>query len=138
MAEKPVPSENDPQNDEQTPLDGWHEPPVEEGSSRPVPVESWYAPENAVPAETTPPDTAEPGSEELPGTTPEQAGAWYTPIDAGLEALLSSAADTIAEVHEPEQPPARALQNLLIVLQLEAQLVFRLLLGKGEEELLHL
>ncbi len=109
MAEKPVPSENDPQDNEQTPLDGWHEPPVEDGSSRPVPVESWYTPENAVPADVEPSaDTAEPGLEELPGTTPEQAGAWYTPIDAQLDALLSGAADTIAEEHQPEQPAARA------------------------------
>ena len=82
---------------------GWHEPPVEEGSSRPVDAESWYTPENAVSGETaSPPATPESG--ELPGTTPEQAGAWHTPIDARLDALLSGAADTIAEVHESLQP----------------------------------
>jgi membrane peptidoglycan carboxypeptidase len=97
-------------------ITGWHEPPVEEGSSRPVIVEDWFTPEGAT-AEplSTPPETVseepQPSAahpEELPGATPAQSGAWYTPLDAQLDALLSGAADTIAEVHEPKSASPRA------------------------------
>jgi membrane peptidoglycan carboxypeptidase len=97
-------------------ITGWHEPPVEEGSSRPVVVEGWFNPEGTpgeqppTPAETAP-EEVQPVTErpaELPGATPAQSGAWYTPLDAQLDALLSSAADSIAEVHEPKPSrPAR-------------------------------
>jgi hypothetical protein len=91
-------------------ITGWHEPPVEEGSSRPVIVEEWFTPEGttdeqpATPSETAPQEAQPPATrrEELPGATPAQTGAWYTPLDAQLDALLSGAADTIAEVHEPK------------------------------------
>jgi membrane peptidoglycan carboxypeptidase len=125
---KPVPSENDPQNKQPSPQpqppegsEGWHEPPVDEGSSRPVPVESWYKPENAVPEETAPPAApSESAPEELPGATPEQAGAWYTPIDAQLDALLSGAANTIAEVYKPE-PAAPVAEDTQALAGTQAQ-----------------
>ncbi len=104
--------------DEQQPgeIAGWHEPPVEEGSSRPVPVESWYTPENAVFADAeTAADAGIPSAAAAPGPgSPSRAeseleGAWHTPLDAQLDALLSGAADTIIEVHETEPPKPRVV-----------------------------
>lgn len=79
---------------------GWHEPPVEEGSSRPVIVDAWYRPENAVPEEaaTVEGDGDQTQKAELPQTSTE-ASSWYTP----LEALLAGAADTVIEPY-PETP----------------------------------
>lgn len=88
---------------------GWHEPPMPEGSSRPVIVESWFQPDDATTVEETPvaePDADSPPSTEgLPDTAPERTGAWHTPLDAQLDALLSGAADTIVERHEPAPLP---------------------------------
>jgi membrane peptidoglycan carboxypeptidase len=92
---------------------GWQEPPVEEGSSRPVIVESWFTPDEAADVEppSEPDETAErPATADLPGTEPEQDGGWFTPFDAQLEALLSGAADTIVEAPRPEPSPAKPEQ----------------------------
>ncbi|MBN1200841.1 MAG: transglycosylase domain-containing protein [Anaerolineae bacterium] len=87
-------------------LPGWHEPPVEEGSSRPVIAETWFPPEGTVEAPASEAaGQAEPGGEQVGeeiGAIPLQTGAWYTPPDAQLNALLSGAAETIIEVTEPE------------------------------------
>ena len=102
MVDPKKPSEDDPQQPED--YEGWREPPEEEGSSRPVVVDAWYAPGNTVPEEADQ-SPAAPESDVLPGVTPEQTGAWHTPIDAQLDALFSGAASTIAdEIHEPEPP----------------------------------
>ncbi|MCD4686325.1 MAG: hypothetical protein K8S97_10350, partial [Anaerolineae bacterium] len=101
---------------------GWHEPPVPEGSSKPVVVEAWYKPDDAVedkaaeqadaatePVATKPGESTTPveaaTAEALPGDIPGRAGAWFTPLDAQLDALFEGADETIAEVHQPAQPP---------------------------------
>ena len=102
-------------------LTGWHEPPIEEGSSRPVVVEQWFTPDNAVspdsdetsaaaPVGDSPSDTAAP----LPGVTPSHAGTWYSPLDAKLDALFSGADETINEVYDssPASPPTSAAQSI--------------------------
>ena len=96
-------------------LAGWHEPPVEPGSSRPVDVESWFEPEDA--ATAAPDAPAQPDEKPAqPVTSPEppESGAWYTPLDAQIDALLSGADETIAEIHEPEpepEPPVQASED---------------------------
>jgi membrane peptidoglycan carboxypeptidase len=106
MADQPgssPPLNNDPAQNQPSLPGGWHEPPVEEGSSRPVDV--WYAPEGAssVPdpdasAENAPPVTS---SGELPGADQARSGAWYVPPDA-LENLLTSTEQPIDEQTAPE------------------------------------
>ncbi|RPI98064.1 MAG: hypothetical protein EHM39_08600, partial [Chloroflexi bacterium] len=110
---KPLKDSSDQQPGE---IAGWHEPPVEEGSSRPVPVESWYKPENAVSPEAeiaadggTPSDARAPGADSRPRAEADMDGAWHTPLDAQLDALLAGAADTIIEVHETEPPKPRVI-----------------------------
>ena len=85
------------------PVGGWREPPVDDESSRPVFV-GWHTGEASAqeppPTAEAQPETEEAAPEpaaELPGTAPERAGAWYTPFDAELQALLSGAASTIVE-----------------------------------------
>ncbi len=106
MADQP---ENKPTqgNGEQSgpePLSGWHEPPVDKESSRPVVVNAWYTPPGAA---VPPPDEPDDGSAaeeivtpELPGLAPAQTGAWYKPATSDIDALLSGASRTIAEVPE--------------------------------------
>lgn len=92
---------------------GWHEPPIPEGSSRPVITETWFVPENAaqIEEETAPGTDGEQPAAVLPDGDAARTGTWYAPIDARLDALLSGAADTIIEYHEPgpdsaqEAPP---------------------------------
>ncbi|NDJ78435.1 MAG: hypothetical protein GYB65_19470, partial [Chloroflexi bacterium] len=84
----------------------WHEPPVSEESSRPMIVEAWFPTENA--DEILAASMEEPAPKPpvvLPASVPEQAGSWFTPLDAQLESLLSEAADTIAETHEAKPLP---------------------------------
>ncbi|MBI5958886.1 MAG: transglycosylase domain-containing protein [Chloroflexi bacterium] len=97
-------SENDPAQNKQSLPGGWHEPPVEEGSSRPVAVDAWYTPEGA--SAEPEPDLTEMGQtqpavqrEEFPGTAPVRTGAWYVPADA-LDSLLASTEEPIDEAHE--------------------------------------
>lgn len=106
----PTPAPTPSANQSADNIGGWHEPPVPEGSSKPVVVEAWYKPDDAVapPADQkvdalTPDETAAP--EVIPGDTPERAGAWFTPLDAQLDALFEGADETIAEVHQAYQPP---------------------------------
>ncbi len=90
--------------------DLWHEPPVEEGASRPVNVEAWFKPENAVPDEPEPdkkPDSESRQAVPAPAADfladkPPDAGAWFSPLDAKLDALFDGADETIIEVHTPE------------------------------------
>lgn len=78
---------------------GWHEPPVQEGSTRPVIMEAWYAPPGAAPEPEAKGEA--PAAASLPPAEPPQSGAWYMPPDA----LLTGLADTIAEAYE-EEPAA--------------------------------
>ncbi len=84
---------------------GWHEPPPPEGSSRPVVVEEWFTPENAVAPEEEAPTEKTPEAPSASGEpTPE--GAWHTPIDAQLDALFSDVAEeSFVETHEAATPP---------------------------------
>lgn len=103
---------------------GWHEPPMPEGSSRPIVVEQWFTPENAAtppaPADDAPSSNGGASSGDQPedGATkrampapastqpaPAMGGAWYTPLDANLAALLSEAGSTITELSAPEADP---------------------------------
>ncbi len=93
-------------------LAGWHEPPIEEGSSRPVVVEQWFTPDNAVSPDTDEGTAATGDAAALPGVAPAQTGSWYSPLDAKLDALFSGADETINEVYDssPATPPASAVQ----------------------------
>lgn len=85
---------------------GWLEPPVEEGSSRPVIAETWFEPVNAVSepdSPAAPPDggtNAERAQAPLPGVTPARAGDWHTSPEANLNELLAGI--EIVDVSEPE------------------------------------
>ncbi len=87
----------------------WHEPPPPKGSSRPVVVEEWFEPEDAVEpsAEETPAKKApEPSS---PSGEPAPTGAWHRPLDAQLDALFSEVTeDSFVEKHEAVAPPRTA------------------------------
>ncbi|MEP0764625.1 MAG: hypothetical protein HRF48_17990, partial [Chloroflexota bacterium] len=83
------------------PADLWHEPPVEEGSSRPVVVETWFTPQ---PPPKPEPDRATPpaAGEEAPPqaeVSPRERGDWFTPLEAKVSALLDGADQTIPEIH---------------------------------------
>lgn len=98
------------------PGDLWHEPPVEEGSSRPVVVETWFTPQ---PPPKPEPDRATPpaaGGEAPPQAevSPRERGDWFTPLEAKVSALLDGADQTIPEIHvseeaQPEQSSAEAV-----------------------------
>jgi len=98
------------------PGDLWHEPPVEEGSSRPVVVETWFTPQpppKPESAQATPPVTGDKASP--PGeVSPRERGDWFTPLEAKVDALLDGADKTIPEIHvteeaQPEQAGAEAV-----------------------------
>ena len=90
--------------------EGWQEPPVSDESSRPVDAERWFAPKDA--AEIPSDDAESSPSDEMPAAAPEQAGAWYTPADAQLDAFLAGADETIIEHHAPEPlPPTPAREE---------------------------
>lgn len=104
--------------------DLWHEPPVPPGSSRPVVVETWFTPPDAVsPAEALPSaeDTARPEAEIVtktpPATAPAPVIGWHTPLDAQAEALLAGIDETIPEVVAAESesvevpPPSEATRQ---------------------------
>ena len=98
-----------------------------EGSSRPIVVDQWFAPENAAapsapeeesatasgePASSDQPDdgatkrtTPTPASAQPTSPTPAMTGAWYKPLDANIAALLSEAGNTITELSAPEADP---------------------------------
>ncbi|MCL4238478.1 MAG: transglycosylase domain-containing protein [Anaerolineae bacterium] len=98
------------------PGDLWHEPPVEEGSSRPVVVETWFTPQPPLkpePERATPPATSETAApqEEV---SPRERGDWFTPLEAKVDALLDGADKTIPEIHasdeaQPEEAGAEAV-----------------------------
>ncbi len=96
--------------------DLWHEPPVPPGSSRPVVVETWFTPPNAVAPAQEPPAADETARAEADSTTktpsetaPAPVTDWHTPIEAQAEALLAGVDETISEVpaaESAETPPA--------------------------------
>ncbi len=114
--DKPAPKPGD--------LAGWHEPPVEPGSSRPVIVESWFQPDDAA-ADADADADAQPGTDvqaeakpEPPvapvpaDSSPAEKPGWYTPLDAQIDALFSGADESITEVHEPEpEPPVQPAED---------------------------
>ena len=92
------------------PLERWHEPPVEEGSSRPVIVETWFTPQS--PPKPEPDQAAPPAADE--GVPPQaevsarERGDWFTPLDAQVDALLAGADQTIPEIHVAEEAQPQA------------------------------
>lgn len=103
--QQPVP----PVSEDKATNDLWHEPPVPAGSSRPVIVETWFTPPDAViPTEASPPadDTARAEADSPTKRPSETAPApvtdWHTPLDAQAEALLAGVDETIPEVPAAE------------------------------------
>ncbi len=91
-----------------SPADLWHEPPIEEGSSRPVIVEAWFTPPTSPkpePDRATPParDGEAPPQAEV---SPRERGDWFTPLEAKVNALLAGADKTIPEIHAPDDAQA--------------------------------
>jgi membrane peptidoglycan carboxypeptidase len=98
-----------PLSEDKAANDLWHEPPVPAGSSRPVIVETWFTPPDAVvSAEASSPedDTARAEADSSTKTPSETAPApvtdWHTPLDAQAEALLAGVDETIPEVPAAE------------------------------------
>ncbi|MGQ9849134.1 MAG: transglycosylase domain-containing protein [Aggregatilineaceae bacterium] len=105
-----------PASEDKAANDLWHEPPVPAGSSRPVIVETWFTPPDAVaPAEaSSPEDNMVRAEADSPTKTPSETAPapvtdWHTPLDAQAEALLAGVDETIPEVpaaESAETPPA--------------------------------
>ncbi len=104
-------------------LTGWHEPPVEEGSSHPVETGAWYTPPNALPEPEpeavelapqveAPAEPSDLRQEELPDTAPAPSGAWFVPAEAQLDQRLTEAREPIAETQavalQPDEPTPSA------------------------------
>jgi membrane peptidoglycan carboxypeptidase len=111
-AARPDPASSDtaPAPDETpgaSPTDRWHEPPIEEGSSRPVVVETWFTPPGAL-KPPAPPAASTDASPHPTGAAREQ-GAWFTPLDAKVNALLAGADQTIPEIPALDDAQARPL-----------------------------
>lgn len=132
-AEQPhTDSHEAPPSDQETtgkaPVNGWHEPAIPDGSSRPVKPAGWFPPpddadaadpadaadagETPTDSSAAPDDQAAADSTPAPdrfGVVPEQVGGWFKPPDSGLSALLAGAADTIIERPAAPGPSAPLL-----------------------------
>lgn len=88
---------------------GWHEPAPTDDDSRPIAVDAWYAPPGASEIPATPAAEQAADDVDLPSSTPQNTGDWFSPLDSQLDDLLAGAADTIHEIHAPE--PARTADD---------------------------